>query len=92
MMWTLCLQDRIVALTADSKDLEAKAHEAQTQHNRSALAKLEWMHEKEVLDRHIAQLNEELTSKSDILQALRASSSSEVRLFVWPCLQCQLTP
>ena len=68
-----------MVLVSENKDLDAKAHEAQAQQNRSALTKLEWEHQKDVLERHATQLNQELIAKSDTLQALRTSTSSEVR-------------
>lgn len=67
-----------MALTSENKDLDAKAHEAQAQQNRSELTRMEWEHEKEVLERHATQLNEELTSKAATLQSLRQRTSAEV--------------
>ena len=75
---SILLQDKIVTLTSENKDLDTKAHEAQVQQNRAALIRIEWEHEREVLERHALHLNEELNSKSDTLQALRKSTASEV--------------
>ena len=77
-----------MALTSQNNDLDARAHEANAQQNRTALTKIEWEHEKEVLERHISQLNEDLSKKADTLQSLRKSTSSEVGALkaAWDCL------
>lgn len=65
-------------LTAENRDLDAEAHQAQARVNSYDLAKLTWEHEKKVLDRHVEQLEAELTGKAGTLQSVRSQTSSEV--------------
>ena len=73
------MQNKNVRLTDENRVLDGKAYEARAIESRAQLERLEWQHEKEVLQRHCDRLNEELTQKLDAHTALRASSSAEVR-------------
>ena len=66
-------------LADENRVLDGKANEARAIESRTVLEKMEWQHEKEVLQRHCDRLNEELSQKLDAHAALRASSTSDVR-------------
>ena len=78
-------------LTDESRVLDGKVHEARAGQSRALLERLEWQHEKEVLQRHCQRLNQELSQKLEAHASLRSSSSAEVGPG-WPCsttlLQC----
>ena len=71
-------QDKIVRLTDENRQLDAGAHEARATQSRAALERLEWQHEKELLQRHNERLNQELNQKLEAHTALRTSTSAEV--------------
>ena len=72
-------QDKNVRLADENRALDGKASEARAIESRAVLQRLEWQHEREVLQRHCARLNEELGQKLDAHTALRAASSAEAR-------------
>ena len=68
-------------LTDENRVLDGKVHEARASQSRAVLERLEWQHEKEVLQRHCERLNQELAQKLEAHASLRSSSSAEVGIW-----------